>query len=200
VLFDSDTVYDPGSGLVVFRDDVSAEMWAYDVETNSWTEVNQDETPPSHPASLLAYDGSVDRFVLALVETATWLFDPRTGSWAVQETAPPPVPLFWGDLESGGEATFDEVTSRTVVFSDGVAVAYDAHADVWDVLQVEPGHSETQTGPLHRFQHAIVYDPVNERLVLYGGEARMPAGWRRLRDVWAFDPQTGTWTELVPRG
>jgi hypothetical protein len=45
-----------------------------------------------------------------------------------------------------------------------------------------------------------VYDPTNERLVVFGGYARMldeDPVWVSMDDVWAFDTGTGIWTEIV---
>ncbi len=206
-LFDGDLVYDPASGLVVIRDQRTAKLWAYDVETNTWTEVDQgDVRPPGgHRHTLLAYDGSADELVLWEddqsspwgMRTHTWTFAPRTGTWAEQQAATPQ--LNTGYFESGGEIAFDQATGRTVVFSDGVLAAYDAAAGEWEVLQGDPEAPCCDTGPLNRLYHALVYDPVNERIVLYGGRARLPGGFRNPQDVWAFDPRTGEWSELLPR-
>jgi hypothetical protein len=42
----------------------------------------------------------------------------------------------------------------------------------------------------------MVYDPINERLVVYGGSVldRTPS---QTTDVWAFDVATREWTQLV---
>ena len=46
----------------------------------------------------------------------------------------------------------------------------------------------------------MVYDPVNERLVVYGGTAIAAAGWESgtaVDDVLAFDTRTREWTVLL---
>jgi hypothetical protein len=79
---------------------------------------------------------------------------------------------------------FDEVTGRTVYLTPGGAVAaYDAALDRWDVVW-EPGQSP---GPGPTPDASMVYDPVNQRVLLVAG-----------RDVWAFEVGTATWTRLVP--
>jgi len=47
----------------------------------------------------------------------------------------------------------------------------------------------------------MVYDPVNERLIVYGGNARVgPDGaWTAMDDVWAFDVSSGEWIQLLGR-
>jgi len=55
-------------------------------------------------------------------------------------------------------------------------------------------------GPQARLSHSIVYDPLNERLVVLGGRIRLPDpdGWRDADDVLAFDTRNGMWRELLP--
>ena len=43
----------------------------------------------------------------------------------------------------------------------------------------------------------LVYDPVNERLVVYGGGLRMSNGSVSADDVLAFDTRTREWTVLL---
>ncbi len=49
--------------------------------------------------------------------------------------------------------------------------------------------------PSPRFGHRMVYDPVNERVLLFGG-----AVWENrytfFDDLWSYDPSTDTWTEV----
>ena len=55
-------------------------------------------------------------------------------------------------------------------------------------------------GPHHRVGDTIVYDPTNERIIVIGGDARMLVEspfWVSMNDVWAFNTNTGTWTELL---
>ena len=52
-----------------------------------------------------------------------------------------------------------------------------------------------------RLGGSIVYDPVNRRIVLFGGRAFMPDGFLTAwDDVWAFDPLTGEWMVLLEAG
>ena len=89
------------------------------------------------------------------------------------------------------------------MFSDGRVIAYDAAANRWEILEegFDPRHGEDfGTGPTSRLHHSIVYDPLNERLVVYGGSYRTPDPdriWVQANDVLAFDPATGEWTVLL---
>lgn len=201
-------VYDPGTGLILAQSlSPDPEMWTYDVENDTWARVRQDGAPflgNSADHELLAYDGSVDRVVGYLGDSCsgcpegdrTAVFDPRTGVWVHSYSDTPDVNAGW--IASGGEVAYDEAAERTVVFGDGFMIAYDATADRWEALYGEPMQgSKFGYGPLYRLGHWMVYDPLNERLVVYGGNYRTPDGWVKADDVWAFDLATNEWIQLL---
>lgn len=195
--------YDPVSGLVWARGASSLHgdplLWTYDVDTDTWTEVPQEDAPTLGPLDhqLFAYDASVDRFVALASEHRARTYDRATGTWSETDASAPSFNT--GFLASGGEVAYDEAAELTVVFSDGFVAAYDAAANRWVRLY---GRSRCcQEGPFSRLGHRMVYDPVNERLVVYGGRARVgPDGaWTAMDDVWAFDVASGEWTPLLDR-
>jgi hypothetical protein len=200
--------YDFSSHLVFVQEissgDESAppqKLWSYDVESDTWASVRQwGDVPPGASGDhlLLAYDASVDRIVASGADpNQSWtrLLDPRTGVWT--STAAPP-PFNTGYFGCPGAIAYDEARQRTVVFTDGLVAAYGAAADRWETLaggQTTPdGYGY---GPQHRLGHWMVYDPVNERLVVAGGTYRTADGWVGRDDVWAFDPATREWTQLL---
>ena len=195
-------VYDSASDLVLMLastkevESALAELWSYDVETDIWAPVDQKGAVPdvqSAHEGLLAFDPSVDRLVLydrALYDTR--LFDLRTGTWSHSNTDTPTVNFGWG--ASGGEVAYDEATKQSVVASYGRVIAYDAAASSWEILVPGglPGDSTRRWGPW------MVYDPVNRRLVVYGGQYGTSDGtWVQADDVLAFDPATREWTVLL---
>lgn len=208
-------VYDPVSGLVVAQafassseTETPSELWTYDVETDTWFPFRRAGAPAVGLFGLLAYDASVDRIIgyagvpsVTDVSYRTRLFDIRTGTWSTAGAVTPAVSFGWGP--SGGEIAYDETMERTIVFSDGRVVACDAAADRWEIL-VEgfvPGQSGAwPTGPTARLGPSMVYDPVNGRLVVYGGQYRTSDPnnlWVQADDVLAFDPATRQWTVLL---
>jgi hypothetical protein len=93
-----------------------------------------------------------------------------------------------------GPTAYDEAVERTVVFGRLGAVAYDAASDRWELLTAD---WDCQVGPTHRTGHAMVYDPVNRRLVVVGGTVFRGTDWVAADDVIAFDPATRGWTTLL---
>jgi hypothetical protein len=210
-------VYDPVSGLVIAQANTMnpALMWTYDVETDAWTETRQQDAPVIAPEKgwvgpgdhqLLAYDTAAGRLI-AYNDAYNggvggwWFFDPRSDVWSVGQTPAPevkfsPSPNF--GTATGGEIAYDEATKQTVILGDGVAIAYNAATNRWATLI---GLSAYR-GPdgAYRLGHWMVYDPLNQRLVVLGGWVRTntaDGGWVAGDDVLAFDPATKTWTQLL---
>lgn len=202
--------YDSSTGLVLVLDRSDA-LRSFDVDTNTWTLVPQQMAaglPGLHGQgyAVLTYDPFEERLLLAALGTATWTFDARTWTWAQADASPPDMNM--GYFANGGAITYHTAARLTVIFSDGILATYDATADRWDVVAPGPGWPAMPTvdglpyGPLARHDHTLVYDPVNQRLLLVGGHARIGRTaedpWQDTTDVWAYDLPTNTWTELVP--
>lgn len=175
-------------------------MLRYDATADAWQPIAQDRYPfgdqfASH--ILLAYDASVDRLVgYQLGEVR--LFDIRTGTWSAPGSPSPPF-RYGGYFSFGGEIAYDEAAQRTILFSAGIVIAYDAATDHWETLSGNAywdlsqcaGHAEC------RMNHSMVYDPVNERLVVYGGSVSTADYAGPSDDVLANDTRTREWSTLL---
>jgi hypothetical protein len=195
--FGPDAVFDTATGRFFVMDDAGT-LWDYDSGTDTWRRIAA-RPEPSDPAlglqatQILAYVASADRLVLHLGycppegavvgSAATWEFDPRTRRWAEQRIATPSI----GDLScgwslpSGGSPTYDEVSGRMVVhtWEDGF-VAYDAVVHAWSIVGATAPEPRSLRG-----SDAVVYDPINARVVVYGD------------GLWAFDVAARAWTQLL---
>ncbi len=168
--------YDPLSGLVVAA--APPLLWNYDVETDRWTPIRQVNGEGCGPCT---YDASVDR----IVALGDGLFDIRTGRWSKSDADAPHV-LDWLTFPA---ITYDEAAKRTVVGGNVRLAAYDATADRWET--VEFPDPDLWSGV------SMVYDSVNERLLV------LPDYWAEwtdgtlVGDVLALDLTTGEWTVLL---
>jgi len=199
-------VYDPVTGFVVVRDQFRSTMWTYDVDSDTWTEVDQGPMlPPAveggtsdTAVELLSYDASVDRLVLYVTRPlSTWEFDPRAGRWSEQETDTPANPGF-GWIATGEELAYDEANGVSVLFSGGTLATYDASEHRWTVLTGGRGIEAPAAGEAPRLYFAMTYDSVNERTVVAGGDIRTGyTRWRPVDDAIAFDVATGAWSTLL---
>jgi len=132
-------------------------------------------------------------------------FDPRTFSldtsglqakgsrlddWSTFSVAPPP--------RDYASVVLDDAHRRLLVFG-GASDSTDL-ADLWEY------RIDSQTwapisapdGPSPRDEHSAVIDPVNHRMIVFGGQTLVPGGVRQpLSDMWALSLDgTPTWTRL----
>ncbi len=129
---------------------------------------------------------------------------PQSDVWSLGLGGPPA----WGLLQVAGNAprrmwhtgVLDPVRDRLLVFG-GLDESYAFRNDVWALsLSGTPTWSmlsASGTPPTPRRHHAAVYDPVRDRMLVFGGFD--VAG--RLNDVWALSLGTApAWTRVIPAG
>lgn len=175
----------------------------FDLASGVWSPVSLETDWGFGGVRLMTYDPAVSGFVLVTGSRVgrTSLLDPS--GLVTEVDTPTPLPEFvWGDIVSGNEITFDAATGRVAIFSDGTLIEYDALAEEWVVLTSSDTYQDGMAvGPLARVGGSIVYDPVNRRIVLFGGSAAMPNGFLTAwDDVWAFDPISREWMVLLEAG
>jgi hypothetical protein len=187
-------VYDPVSGLilVVTSDGV---LTAYDVDTDEWTEVgvitepvevtHNGQTQALYPPFLVGYVAEADRLAFLGYENEPFqddgaLVNPRTGNTAPLEFPPAGVLGLFGSFSyaTGGDTAY--------TYRSGVCRLDPVSFD-WDCIP----NGETG-GP-----EAVVYDPINHRLVLINNSCCNWPGNKVGDDVWAIDFATGRSIELL---
>jgi len=101
----------------------------------------------------------------------------------------------------GHDMTYDSVRKRVVLFGGRNLVATKAgpvayYGDTWEW---DGSRWESKT-PLHspgpRYSHAMAWDPVRKRVLLYGGVGWVNQTSVMLSDTWEWDGQD--WTQLSP--
>jgi hypothetical protein len=155
--------------------------------------------PATFYGSSIVFDPTSDR---------TWMlfgFDTRTFSlalsglqargsrlddWSAFSVAPPP--------RTNASVVLDDAHRRLLVFGGASDSTY--LGDLWEY------RIDTQTwapistagGPSPRYAHSAVIDPVNHRLIVFGGETSAPGGGSQaLSDMWALSLDgTPIWTRL----
>jgi hypothetical protein len=116
------------------------------------------------------------------------------------------APAVWTNLATSGDTpaarsyfamAYDPTTDRTILFGGsggdtkfGDTWALDLTSKTWTKIP------ETGGGPSARDYCQMVYDPVGNDLLLFGGAD--DSGDRN--DLWAFDVTSNTWTRLSPSG
>ncbi len=184
-------IYDPVSGLLVTRvgsGDGNAGVWAYEVETDTWTKVRQENLLAAAGGfRAFGYDASIDRLVGWNAALGTWLFDPRAGTWTPVRTGDPAFsPTCYAPC--GTSVGFDEATGMAE-FVSGLGdrvIGYDAKAQSWTGTVVG---SLPYTACL---ANDAVYDALSRRIVCVSGYDDGKA-----TGVSAFDSRTRQWISLL---
>ncbi len=167
--------------------------------------------PDERAGSATAYDAVGDRMVVfggnfvpadppGLYYSDAWALDlagaPAWTRWAPAATEPA--------ARVNPSGIYDPARRRFVLFggwmwTTDASIAYD---DVW-ALACEGTHQWTELtpagpGPGGRWGHTAVYDPVRDRMLVFGG---MDASYALYNDVWALSLSGApAWTRLSPAG
>ena len=116
-------------------------------------------------------------------------------------TTEPPLPVGWTQVETSGPgarsnaALVVDAATQTLWLHGGRAGGQPLD-DLWR-LDLESNQWEeiaTDAKPSARFSHVAIWDGARNRIVLTTGQVG-PNTF--VSDVWAFDPTTSTWSELV---
>ncbi len=169
----------------------------------AWSMVATAGTPPSARRGHSAiYDPTRDRLIVfgghdGAYKNDTWQLalgsNPPTWSPLTPGGAPPPIGLY------GHVAVYDPVRNQMVVFG-GDYGGPSERDDAWALsLGEAPAWSQfvPETKPPRRALFAGVYDPVGDRMVIWGGRS---GSRTHINDTWALSLGSGEWAELSPAG
>lgn len=172
--------------------------WAYDVDTNTWTDMEPATPPPPINFYAFSYDAESDRAVLFGLrpddESLLWSYDYNTNTWEELERAggPPRAPAY-------GRSFYHPPTDRIVYVGgtgppetspDAIDLvwAYDLDTNSWTDL----GPS---TVPGAIGWHTLTYVESIDRAVVFGGGPTYADYYGdRLFD---YEPEANTWSEIV---
>ena len=191
-----------GVGSGTFND-----VWALSLTgTPVWTELTPAGTPPSpRSGHSMIYDPVRDRMVVFGGFDGSYLDD----VWALSLAGTPT----WTELTPGGtppggrrshSAIYDPARDRMVVFGGVYGGANGTYFnDVWSLSLTGPPEwtpvSPSGTPPSPRSLHSAIYDPLRDRMVVFGGQ--LPGGTNALSDVWSLSlADAPTWSALTPAG
>lgn len=165
----------------------------------AWSVLPAGETAPApRLGSTLAYAPATSLLYVYGGWDGTVFYD---GIWSYD-----PAAAVWNDLDPRGAApparalhsmALLPASGRLIVFGgyDGSNYladtwAYDIAENEWTNL-VPAGEL-----PAARDGHSLVFDPVRDQVILFGGWD----GANEFGDTWVYDPAANTWTELDPAG
>jgi len=185
------------------------DVWALSTRTGAWSELSPVGTPPSPRRGQSAiYDPVRDRMVMfgggddasGYYLGDTWRLSlAGTPTWSRVAVSPGPI----GRI--GHTAFYDPARDRMVLFGGACNDIFSVCSkEVWGLPLAGTPHwadlmSEYVLAPMPRADHTAIYDPVRDRMVVFGGEWYGEMG--PFDDVWALSlAGTPAWTRLAPTG
>ena len=204
--YDHSAIVDPvRQQLVVFGGrggSVFGDTWIFDFATRLWREVTG-AGPNARFGHGAVYDAAQRRMIIVMGRNGgffndVWAFDLDAETWSplkangVSPDAPRPRYGQSAALDGQGRVLISHGFSDLGRYDD--TWAFDPGSVQWINLTPTTGPK-----PLKRCLHELAYDAALNRLLLFGGCSSgygpCPQG-----DLWAFDLQNNTWSELTPDG
>ncbi len=169
------------------------ETWTYDADANVWVNPNPSPRPAARFSHAMAYDAQSDRIILfggwtgSLVND-TWAYDVNSNTWMNMNPVVAPSP------RAEHAMAYDAAADRIVLFSgwtgsgwDGQTWAYDFEVNMWT-------NRNPAVTPAGRENHAMVYDPFIDRVLMFGGYAS--PGYQS--QTYSYDYANNTWANRGP--
>lgn len=177
---------------------------AYDFETNSWSVLDiganfHSEFMPEggHPIGNFAYNPSQNTFLYYCCNSGSnqaenpffvWWYDPIGQSGRSKQTlgAKPGNPV-------SGSSAYDVATNTFVLHGGYSGVGTWAYSPATNVWTHQTASANAPPDYLQR--HSMVYNSLNHKIYLFGGDAAT-----FYNDLYTYDVTSNTWTKLSPSG
>ncbi len=191
--------YDSGSDRVIlFSGAVTTDIhfndtWAYDYDTNTWTNLSPPVMPAPRRYASMAYDIESDRIILfgGILGTGgttgdTWSFDYDTNTWENMNPISAPSSRMYSVM------AYDSESDRIILFSGcypGVFTdtwSYDYNSNTW--TNMNPSENPGA------YPASLVYDAEEDLCITYVGAIDFDET-QLTNQTWAYDYNANTWTE-----
>ncbi len=188
---------------------LSIDVDAVSTGVPEWRELAPSGAAPAGRSSPGAvYDPDNERMVISLGSTGSSGFPPVFGDTRAVALG---APAAWATLGTGPTArwghsfVFDSLRDRAILFGGNVN-GFQTGNDVW-ALDLSTSNATwtqlTPTGgtPPTRVAHTAVYDPDNDRMVVFGGGTGVAPGVNSSTAIWELSfasSAQGVWTERSP--
>jgi hypothetical protein len=187
-----------------------SDVWQLSLDgTPTWTELTPIGTPPpGRLAGAAVYDDFRQRFVgfggTVGLPVDTWELDlSGAPEWKTMNDVGNAPPGMYGMA-----SIFDARRDRMIIFGGSTSDSYfGVHNDTWalNLRAAQPEwHKLTPTGtlPAARRTMTSIYDPIRDRMIVYGGwDSGGESNANFLGDTWALALDNNpSWTKLAPAG
>jgi len=176
--------------------DGPTDTWSFSCDTQEWSEIVTATNPGVHHSLAMAYDPQENAVILfggfgddGMERDDTWKFDCVTREWTELSPTTPPLARY------GHVMVYDESINR-VVMTSGNTMSQGHQDDTWTFEAAASNWTElTPTSNPDRLKWpSMVYDSVNKKCILFGGQI----GDYAVDRTWAYDALTNTWVRRYP--
>lgn len=167
------------------------ETWAYDFNTDIWTQMQTETHPKDQNFHCMVYDPQADRILNwgGGYGGNLWTYDYNTNTWEEMITETQPGASYYAGC------TFDDKAGLLILYGGSESGSdetwtYDLSSNLW-----QQRHPPQNPGILSRNQ--LVYEPVTDRSILFSGQVGK-AAFFYVPSTWAYNLNADTWTEIIP--
>ncbi|MFW9786072.1 MAG: kelch repeat-containing protein [Candidatus Thorarchaeota archaeon] len=200
--------YDSESDVIIFFGGNEAggrgfmnDTWAYDVDTDTWTEMSPAVSPSPRFDYTMEYDTLNDRMILFCGYDGSglsdqWEYDYNTDTWTEL------TPSYRPSARSNPSMAYDNESQVMVLFAGNTGTeplddlwTYDYGMNLW-THYVNP-----ENAPFVRHRHELVYDIQSDRIISIGGGLgpRLGASHGLVNDtLWSYDTNHNHWRQMSP--
>lgn len=195
-------VYDPSSGKVVMFGGKGYygeynDTWLYDLNTNTWTEVEASGDITARLATAMVYNTQREKVVLVgglsyalgTYHTEFWEFDTQTSSW----TNLTQTNTGTGPVGVGFEVVYDQKNDLIISYG-GFDGDHHGKTYVWDYGTMSWKDLAVTNQPPAMAWFGMVYDPKSTLTIVFGGFNGDTSTYSN--STWSFNSTSNVWTEL----
>ena len=173
----------------------ATDTWIFDCETEVWTEVSPEVSPPGRMSHAMVYDSVNDKVILfsgygtdGPNDDDTWIYDYTTNTWEEMNPSESPHARY------GAGSVFDENNESMIIFGGNSGGyfsdtwSYDYTTNIW--TEMNPS-----THPPALKWSCMTYDSVNQKSILFGGDNVLN---QEVNRTWIYDSSIDEWEEREP--
>ncbi|MHA2247889.1 MAG: Kelch repeat-containing protein [Candidatus Hodarchaeales archaeon] len=170
-------------------------------EESSWTNKTTSGDPYPRSYHEMTYDSESDVIIMThgqftwpgSLPEETWAYSANLNNWTNMKPVTKPRGV------AGHAIAYDSKNDVVIMFGGGYDVArstfetwaYDYNSNTW--FNKTPSLS-----PPARIGHEMVYDVQSEMFILVGGKQNLLGSGLFYNDVWSYNYETNTWTNVTP--
>ena len=146
------------------------ETWAYDLDTNMWTNMTSSTRPSERQTFSMAYDSKNDKVILfggldaGGNDDETWAYELTTNAWTNKAPSTQPSERRTFSM------AYDSKNDKVILFGGWDAGGNDDETWAYDLTTNAWTNMNPSTQPSEREYHSMVYNSVHEKLILFGGD------------------------------